>query len=101
MLPQSAQTNLSDLSPAARQESPQERRERQNRLQSARQSAPASQPAPKPPVLVWSRPPVQLELFPWMKPGQDNRLSRASLPAWFDPSQPLLPRSPPLQIPPG
>jgi hypothetical protein len=69
-------------------------------------SRPVSQPARKPPVLVWSRPPVQLELFPWMRPGPDNLLSRASLPAWFDrlslppseargvPSQPLLPRSP-------
>jgi hypothetical protein len=54
-------------------------------------------PSPvKPPVLVWSRPPVQLELFPWMKPNPagNNPLSRASLPAWFDPSQLLLPRNP-------
>jgi hypothetical protein len=55
-----------------------------------------SNPPPvKPPVLVWSRPPVQLELFPWMKPNPagNNQLSRASLPAWFDPSQLLLPQS--------
>ena len=46
-------------------------------------------PAYRAPSLVWSRPPEQLDLFPWMA-GHPSKFPR---PAKFDPSQPLLPRN--------
>ena len=49
------------------------------------------------PCLVWSRPPEQLDLFPWMA-GHPSKFPR-SHPAKFDPDQPLLPRNQPQQPP--
>jgi hypothetical protein len=56
-------------------------------------------PAYRAPSLVWSRPPEQLDLFPWMA-GHPSKFPRSHPAQTFDPDQPLLPRNQP-QPPPA